>query len=388
MDVKHTLDSIRYRDKMLKKIIISLIVLLSFSYADNSATEQEIVEHEDKAMYHRVITKEYELALEYHKKGCELGSGVACANTASMYWNGDKEHKQNKEKTVEYNLKACKLENAYACYGTAVSYDEGWLSKPDYTKALHYCLKAYRLGATYACDILDTNTLTNIKIICTSENKDVCNDIGAIFGKRGEFEKALKLYKQTCDLNSSMGCSNLGFMYLDGQTVTKDVTIAKKYLKKSCDLNNSSGCFNLGLIHEKGLETEANNSKALTLYAKACDLGAGFGCAEASRISYIMGDKHKGTLFSANGCHLDNARACYALGYASDYGQGFILKDHNEALIWYKKSCRLGLGYSCFIVAKRYEAHPTKHDKEKAKEYYEKACRLHDAKACEALSKR
>ncbi len=369
----------------MKKLIISLLVLFSSSYADNAATEQQISEYEEKAMYHQFITKEYELALEYHKKGCELGSGVACANIASMYWNGDEEHKQNKEKTFEYNLKACKLENAYACYGTAVSYDEGWLSKPDYTKVLHYSLKAYRLGATYAYDILDTNTLTNIKIICTSENKDECNNIGAIFGKRGEFDKALKLYKQTCDLNSSMGCSNIGYMYLNGQAVTKDFTIAKRYLKKSCDLNNSNGCLNLGIIHEKGLGTEANNSKALTLYDKACKLGTGFACAKASNISYLMGDIDKGVLFSIQGCHLNNNKACYALGYASDYGQGVMRKDRDEALIWYKKSCRLGLGDSCFIVAKRYETHPTKKDKEKAKEYYQKACKLHDKKACDIL---
>ena len=369
----------------MKKLTIFLLLILSFSYADNTAIKNTISEYTSKALYHQFITHEYELALGYNKKGCELGGGVACANAASLYWNGDAKHKQNKEKTIEYNLKGCKLDNAYACRAIAISYSEGWLSKPDYTKALHYCLKAYRLGATYACDILDTNTLTNIKIICTSENKDECNNIGAIFGKRGEFEKALKLYKQTCDLNSSMGCSNLGFMYLNGQAVTKDFTIAKKYLKKSCDLNNSNGCLNLGLIHEKGLGTEANNSKALTLYDKACKLGAGFACAKASSISYLMGDIDKGVLFSIQGCHLNNNKACYALGYASDYGQGVMRKDHDEALIWYKKSCRLGLGHSCFIVAKRYETHPTKKDKEKAKEYYQKACKLHDKKACDIL---
>lgn len=368
---------------IMKKLIISLLILFSFIYADNTAIEQQIIEYEDKAMYHRLITHEYELALGYHKKACELDCGVACANVASMYWNGDKEHKQNKEKVFEYNLKGCELDNAYACGLIAISYNEGWLAKPNYIKALHYCQKAYQLGDTNACDILDTNTMSKITIICTSENRDECNNVGAIFGKRGEFDKALKLYKQTCDLNSSMGCSNLGFMYLNGQTVTKDFTIARKYMKKSCDLNNSNGCLNLGIIHEKGLGIEANNSKALTLYAKACGIGEGFACAEASRVLYTMGDEDNATLFSANGCHLDNARACYALGYASDYGQGFMRKDRDEALIWYKKSCRLSLGRSCFIVAKRYEVDSPKQDKQKAKEYYEKACRLNYEKACD-----
>ena len=38
-------------------------------------------------MYHQ-FSHEYELALGYHKKACELGSGIACANISSIYWNG------------------------------------------------------------------------------------------------------------------------------------------------------------------------------------------------------------------------------------------------------------------------------------------------------------
>lgn len=200
----------------MKKLIILFLALLSLSYADNNATEQQITDYENRAMYHQFITKEYELALGYHKKTCELGSGVACANAASMYWNGDKEHKQNKEKTVEYNLKACKLENSYACYGTAVSYKEGWLAKPDYVKALDYCLKAYTLGNTNACDIFDTKTIDKIPFTCTAENKNECSNLGVILLKRRKFDKALKLYSQSCDLNSSFGCYNLGYMYLTG----------------------------------------------------------------------------------------------------------------------------------------------------------------------------
>ena len=139
----------------MKKCIISLLIVLTFSYGDNIATESKISEYVTKALYHQFIIHEYELALEYNKKACELGSGVACANAASIYWNGYGEHKQNKEKTFEYNLKGCELDNAYACTAIAISYDEGWLAKPDYTKALHYCQKAYSLGNTKACNILD-----------------------------------------------------------------------------------------------------------------------------------------------------------------------------------------------------------------------------------------
>jgi len=137
-----------------KNIILFLTILLTSTYANNTTTESTISEYEEKAFYHEHITKEYELALGYHKIACELGAGYACANVGNIYWHGHIGHKRNKKKTVEYNLKGCELGNAYACRAVAISYSEGWLAKPDNIKALHYCHKAYKLGSTKTCKLL------------------------------------------------------------------------------------------------------------------------------------------------------------------------------------------------------------------------------------------
>ena len=138
----------------MKKLIISLLALLSFSYGDNTDTEQQISGYEDNAMYHQFITHEYELALGYHKKACELGSGMACSNAASLYYNGYKGQKSNKKKAFRYYKKSCNLDNGYACTATAMFYEQGLVAEKDEKQALHYYQKACKLHDEKACDIL------------------------------------------------------------------------------------------------------------------------------------------------------------------------------------------------------------------------------------------
>ncbi len=205
----------------MKKLIISLLLLFSFSYADNTATENKISEYEDKAMYHQFITKEYELALGYHKEGCKLRSGVACANTASMYWNGDEKHKQNKEKTFEYNLKACELDNAYACYGTAVAYEEGWLARSDNKKAQHYYKKACSLGTTDACKKV---AVSNEKYTNKSSDKKAISPLRdakvvKAFGSYIDPVSKRKVFNKSITLKIAQGQNNKVYNVLNGKVL-------------------------------------------------------------------------------------------------------------------------------------------------------------------------
>ena len=202
------------------KIIVALVMLVSISYANNTDTENLISEYEDRAMYHRVITHEYELALGYHKKTCELGSSVGCANVASMYWNGDNEHKQNKEKTVEYNLKACELDNAYACYGVAVNYDDGWLARSDNKKAQYYYKKACSLGTTDACKKV---AISNEKHTNNSSDKKAISPLGdakvvKAFGSHTDPTHKIKIFNESITLKVAQG-KNKVYNVLDGKVV-------------------------------------------------------------------------------------------------------------------------------------------------------------------------
>ena len=144
----------------MKRTIIALLILLTATNANNTK-DIKIAEYEQKANYHQYGTKELDIALEYHKKSCELNDGIACSNVASMYYNGYGEHKSNKQEAFNYYKKACDLDNGYACTATAMFYEQGLTTKKDFKQALYYYKKGCRLHNKVACDTL--NSLRNMK---------------------------------------------------------------------------------------------------------------------------------------------------------------------------------------------------------------------------------
>ena len=67
--------------------MIKLLLFLSLSLSIiNADTEGKINDYGLKGWYHYYY-KKYKLSLGYRQKACELGSGIACSNVASMYNN-------------------------------------------------------------------------------------------------------------------------------------------------------------------------------------------------------------------------------------------------------------------------------------------------------------
>ncbi|HEC1780509.1 TPA: sel1 repeat family protein [Campylobacter lari] len=102
--------------------------------------------------------------------------------------------------------------------------------------------------------------------------------------ENGDYVKAEKYLRKACDLNSGNGCTNLGFMYANGQGVKKDNFKAAELYQKACDLNNGNGCFNLGAIYALGKGVRKDTSKALEYFGKACDLKDDLGCQAYARL--------------------------------------------------------------------------------------------------------
>ncbi|EAK5748022.1 sel1 repeat family protein [Campylobacter lari] len=100
----------------------------------------------------------------------------------------------------------------------------------------------------------------------------------------GDHINAIKYYKQACDLNSGISCSNLGVMYEDGKGVEKDNFKAVEFYQKACSLNDNLGCFNLAIMYENGKGIRKDTSKALEYFGKACDLKSDDGCENYARL--------------------------------------------------------------------------------------------------------
>lgn len=119
-----------------------------------------------------------EPTFEQYDANCTAGDGISCADIGAGLYNADQV-----DKAIEYLDKGCKLNTHAACD-----------------------LRAY------------------------------------IYMRDNKIDEAIKIFKTTCDQNSSYGCLNLGVIYYDGQGVEVDRKKSKEYIIKSCKMKNTMAC--------------------------------------------------------------------------------------------------------------------------------------------------
>ena len=65
---------------------------------------------------------------------------------------------------------------------------------------------------------------------------------------KGDYQKAVELFKKGCDGGSAKGCYNLGILYENSQSFST----AKQYYGRACDLGLQLGCDGYRTLNEKG----------------------------------------------------------------------------------------------------------------------------------------
>ena len=96
------------------------------------------------------IAQNYQQALKYYKKACELNDEWGCGNLANLYYAGWGVE-QNFAEGFKFAKKACDLNNAQLCYNVGVSFDNGQGVKKNKSTAKKYFKKACDLGYKRAC---------------------------------------------------------------------------------------------------------------------------------------------------------------------------------------------------------------------------------------------
>ncbi len=82
----------------------------------------------------------------------------------------------------------------------------------------------------------------------------------------------------SCDDGNATACSNLGFMYQNGEGVTRDLARAASLYQQACDGGNTLACYNLGMFYEHGEGVPQNSARAASFYQHACDGGLARAC--------------------------------------------------------------------------------------------------------------
>ena len=142
---------------------------------------------------------------------------------------------ENYQQAIKYYKKACELNDEIGCSQLAISYDRGQGVKQNFAEAFKFYKKACDLNKTLACFAVG---------IMYDEGKGVKQD----------FVNARKYYEKACEANYARACSNLTALYFTGQGVKQNLSIAKKYAGKACDLGEQMGCDKYRILNEQGVK--------------------------------------------------------------------------------------------------------------------------------------
>ena len=91
--------------------------------------------------------------------------------------------------------------------------------------------------------------------------------------KRGDYETALRIFRQYADRGNFNAQVGLGFMYFKGQGVTKDYGEAVKWFRKAADQGWANAQANLGAMYANGRGVEQDYVKAHMWYSLAAAKG-------------------------------------------------------------------------------------------------------------------
>lgn len=252
--------------------------------------------------------KDYQQAVKYFVKGCDLNVSTSCGNLGICYENGEGVKKSFVE-AFKWYQKACDLGYEQSCYRMSVLYENGQGVEQNLSMALEFYKKS--------CDL---------------EYANGCFRLGYLYGKGEKVEqnasKASHFYQKACDLDDEVGCFNLGVNHFKGVGVDKDLAKALSFHQKSCDLNYALGCHSVGAFYEEGEGVKQDYAMAKRHYAKACALDKKESC-----------DREK--IMDLNiGCESNNGSACNELVTMYIKGNG-VKQDAGKAIAYAKKACDL-----------------------------------------------
>ncbi|MFO0663221.1 MAG: tetratricopeptide repeat protein [Polyangiaceae bacterium] len=185
-----------------------------------------------------------------------------------------------------------------------------------------------------------------LALSCKSGFPRACAYLGEVmldgnFVQQKDPKFALDLFTRACNDGDEVGCNDHGLVYLFGQGVPRDTSIAAKSLLKACSGGWKDACSNLGVMMLGGNGLNKDDAKAAALFKMSCDGNSAMGC---SNLGYMLEtgqgvrqDVPKAVKHYEQAC---NARdeSCASLASMYQMGKG-VAKNESNAVSLYRKSC-------------------------------------------------
>ena len=282
--------------------------------------------------FHGIVEKDLEKAVEYYKKGSELGDIDCKNNLGALYMAGKGLRKNQKRgfmlfyaasqnnKEAKCNLAMCyqhgcgtdknilaainiynklasdgdtfaierleklsdEIKDASHFFTLGSCYDLGKGVECDAEKAIKYYTLAADMGHDRArhnlADLyrygnhgVEINTEKAIEYYsAAAENGAACsiNSLGTLYSELGDCKKAVEQYSLASSLGYKDGTYNLAMCIEHGIGIKKDVSLAEELLRKLADKSDKDAINNLALMI-----SDSNGTEAINLFLKAARMG-------------------------------------------------------------------------------------------------------------------
>lgn len=193
----------------MKKLILSLLLIINLAFSKNWEDGIKIYENGDYARVFKSI-----------EKSCDDGNKESCNELAFIYLN--EEIRIDYSKVPQYFQKRA----AEFMYINVLG-----KMKKDYPKILGYFQKACELENAKSCAKLGNMYSDGQGVV---KNPKKAKEL---------YKKAIKLHEKSCNDNDAKHCYKLAQIYSqDSHDIKKDSIKEKKLLKKACDLGFQASC--------------------------------------------------------------------------------------------------------------------------------------------------
>lgn len=240
---------------------------------------------------------------------CEQGFAIACLNLAFALSEGGALAPDSARATGLF-VEACELGWVEVCHYAGYALAMGDEVPQDLPRAADFQGRSCSAGTAEACHSLARmevwgdgiprnwqGGMERLAGACAAGVHDACYDRGLeqTYGidaggdvtPEGQSE-AVAEFRRLCAQDHARSCTEMGFLYQAGLSLTQDSGLALGFNSRGCDLGDRIGCNNLGAHYAQGLGVERDLRRAAGYFRQACDSGSGLGCANLADL--VEGD--------------------------------------------------------------------------------------------------
>lgn len=308
--------------------------------------------------------------MRYHyERACLLGHRVSCQRLGQFYSNLFRDYPREPELGPGSRAyrRACHLGLGSACY------DVAWFM--EFRSVPGRTIVDARAYYTRACEL---------------DHSVGCANLGRMwmFGRGGPQDDNVAVWPllRSCQGESSAGCYHLGLLYAEGRGLAQDWDAALRAYRVGCSRGSGPACLQMGIHYDQGRHVARDRAQAADFFRQSCNRRDPEACSRLSAF-YLDGevfprDPQYAESLLSQACEQRHAWSCRAYG---DFLAGDTLEEPDvlSAAVLYRRAADLGNGYAARRLAALYDGDALgPRNSRHAARLYAESCRLGDTFGC------